>query len=141
MNASDISKAVRDLEQEMRGLAVQSARASTKSMTTDVIEVNAAKRGDDSPVPIVWIHFWLEPDDSRTNASDVMANMWMEILEAPSYSGPSYIDQVINLFPATGGGYNLAIEQMADSERPTLKFKMHATSLTNGTIRYDYNRR
>lgn len=141
MNASDISKAVRDLEQEMRGLAAQPAHASTKSMSTGVIEVNAAKRGDDNTVPIIWMHFWFEPDDSRTNASDVMANMWMEIIEAPSYSGSSYIDQAINLFPATGGGYNLAIEQMADFGRPTLKFKMHATSLTNGAIRYDYNRR
>lgn len=141
MNAGDISKAVRDLEQEMRGLAAQPAQASNKSMSTGVIEVNAAKRGDGSTVPIIWMHFWLEPDDSRTNASDVMANMWMEILESPSYSGSSYIDQVINLFPATGGGYNLAVEQMASSERPTLRFKMHATSLTNGTIRYDYNRR
>lgn len=147
MNTNDISKAVRDLEQEMRGLAAQSMRydvqnASVKSMSTDIIEVNAAKRdGDYSTAPTIWMHFWLDPDDSEVDASDVMANMWMEIIEAPSYLMSFYIDQVINLFPATSGGYNLAIGQMADPEHPTLRFRMHATSLTNGTIRYDYNRR
>lgn len=140
-----ITDAVARLDDELRQLAAQSlpiraediegAHLVSDEITADLYTDNLV--GD--AIPTVVLHFWVEPEDHRIKRNSVMFTPWVEWLTVPVYSMGTFANQAMNIVPEEDGGYSLHIFKTTLSS--VVRFKLHATGIIKGDLRYEWIKR